>query len=134
MATKRRVFVSFDHDDTDQVNGFLGLRNLLDGLEFYNHKLDHRIEGQSDEYKRRVIREQYIRPASVTVVLIGRRTAYSGWVVWEIAASVEEGNGLLGIKLPGSAGPIPAGLPARRVFPWDPSTFLRLIEWAAVNR
>ena len=40
--TKRRIFISFDHADTDKVNGFLGLRNIVDGFEFYNHKLDHR--------------------------------------------------------------------------------------------
>ena len=36
--TKRRIFISFDHDDTDKVNGFLGLREIIDGCEFYNHK------------------------------------------------------------------------------------------------
>ena len=37
MSSKRRIFISFDHDDTDKVNGFLGLRNILDGFEFFNH-------------------------------------------------------------------------------------------------
>ena len=40
MPSKRRIFISFDHDDTDKVNGFLGLRNILDGFEFFNHKLE----------------------------------------------------------------------------------------------
>jgi len=40
---KKSVFISFDHDDTEKVNGFLGQRNIIDNLEFYNHKLDHRI-------------------------------------------------------------------------------------------
>lgn len=131
---KRRVFISFDHDDTAQVNGFLGLRNIMDNLEFYNHKLDREIQGQSDEYKRRRIREKYIRPASVTIVLIGNRTAFSKWVGWEIEDSVAEGNGLLGIRLQGTDGPIPAGLPANNVGGWDPEKFLSWIEWAAQNR
>lgn len=131
---KRRVFVSFDHDDTLQVNGFLGLRNVIDNLEFYNHKLDHEIQGQSDAYKRRKIREKYIRPASVTVVLIGQRTANSQWVDWELEDSVAEGNGLLGIRLKDTNGPIPARLPADHVGGWEPEKFLGWIEWAANNR
>ena len=42
--TKRRVFISFDHDDTPQVVGFLGLRQFVDSFEFYNHKLDRRVQ------------------------------------------------------------------------------------------
>jgi len=44
MPPKRRIFVSFDHDDTEQVNGFLDRRNILDSFEFYNHKLDRILE------------------------------------------------------------------------------------------
>lgn len=131
---KRRVFISFDHADTAQVNGFLGLRNIMDNLEFYNHKLDHEIQGQSDEYKRRKIREKYIRPASVTIVLIGNRTAFSNWVAWEIEDSIAEGKGLLGIRLQGTNGPIPPGLPTDHVGIWDPEKFLSWIEWAEQNR
>ena len=131
---KRRVFISFDHDDTAQVNGFLGLRNIIDNLEFYNHKLDHEIQGQSDEYKRRKIREKYIRPASITVVLIGTRTAYSKWVGWEIEDSIAEGNGLLGIRLPGTNGPLPPRLPANHVGDWQPDKFISWINWASENR
>jgi hypothetical protein len=46
---KRRIFISFDHDDTLQVNGFLGLRQILDGFDFYNHKLDRRIQSGDPE-------------------------------------------------------------------------------------
>ena len=59
--TKRRIFISFDHDDTSQVNGFLGLRQILDSFEFYNHKLDYRIRSIDANYIRRVLREDYIR-------------------------------------------------------------------------
>ena len=68
QSVKRRIFISFDHEDTAQVNGFLGLRNILDNFDFYNHKLDHRVKSDQDNYVKRVIREQYITPASVTVV------------------------------------------------------------------
>ena len=131
---KRRIFISFDHDDTAQVNGFLGLRQIMDGLEFYNHKLDRRIMSTDADYVRRVIREEYIKPASVTVVLIGNRTAQSTWVKWEIQESRDQGKGILGIRLKESYGATPAGIPENAVGPWSPEKFLSWIEWAYLNR
>ena len=131
---KRRIFFSFDHDDTQQVNGFLGLRQIVDGLEFYNHKLDRRIVSADSAYIRRVIRDEYISPASVTVILIGNRTAQSSWVQWEIKESLNQGKGILGIRLKGTFGAIPAGLPSNAVGGWNPDKFISWIEWAYQNR
>jgi len=127
---KRRIFISFDHGDTDKVNGFLGLRNILDGFEFYNHKLDHRIKSNDVNYICSVIRKEYIRPASVTVVLIGNATAQSDWVRWEIAVSTQQGNAILGIHLLGTNGQVPKGIPANAVIGWEPDSFAAWIEWA----
>lgn len=127
---KRRVFISFDHDDTDQVNGFLGLRNIVDGLEFYNHKLDREVQSDNSDYVARVIRDQYITPASVCVVLIGNNTANSDWVRWEIQTCLSQGKGILGIRLKDSRGAVPAGIPANHVGGWDPDKFVSWIEWA----
>ena len=126
---KRRIFISFDHDDSAQVSGFIGLREILDNFEFYNHKLDRRINSSDAEYVTRVIREEYVRPASVTVVLIGNKTAQSPWVLWEIQESIRQGKGLLGIRLKGSAGAIPKGIPDNAVGGWDPEKFASWIEW-----
>jgi hypothetical protein len=132
-VAKRRIFISFDHDDTEQVNGFLGLRNVIDSLEFYNHKLDRRIMSNDANYTAKVIREEYIRPASVTVVLIGNKTADSPWVKWEIEESLRQGKGLLGIRLKGSTGRIPSGIPSDHVGGWDPDKFAGWVEWAYQN-
>lgn len=134
MYLKRRIFISFDHADTAQVNGFLGLRNIVEGFEFYNHKLDHRIRSNDSEYIARVIREEYIAPASVIVVLIGNQTAQSAWVQWEIAESLRQGKGILGIRLLGTAGQVPAGIPPSAIGGWDPEKFPAWIEWAYQNR
>ncbi len=128
--TKRRIFISFDHDDAQQVSGFLGLRQFVDNFEFYNHKLDRRIQSRDVNYVTRVISEDYIRPASVTVVLIGNKTAASDWVRWEIQESIRQGKGLLGIRLKGTWGPIPANLPEKAVGGWDPDKFASWVEWA----
>ena len=132
--TKRRIFISFDHDDTSQVIGFLGLRQIMDSFEFYNHKLDYRINSTDVNYIQRVIRENYIRPASVTVVLIGLNTAQSSWVQWEIQESKNQGKGLLGIRLKDTYGPIPLGIPQVAVGDWAPDQFPSWIEWAYQNR
>jgi len=131
---KRRIFISFDHDDTDKVNGFLGLRNIIDGFEFYNHKLDHRIKSTDVNYVCRVIREEYIQPSSVTVVLIGNNTAQSSWVKWEIEESLKQGKGILGIRLPDTYGQIPTGIPSDAVGGWQPEKFPSWIEWAYQQR
>lgn len=133
---KRRIFISFDHDDTQQVNGFMGLRQITDSFDFYNHKLDRRINSTDVDYVTRVIREEYIQPASVTVVLIGKKTADSQWVRWEIQESLEQGKGLLGIWLKDDS-PVmvaPAGIPDNAVGSWQPEKFASWIEWAYENR
>lgn len=132
--TKRRIFISFDHADTTQVSGFMGLRQILDGVDFYNHKLDRRIQSPDVSYVTRVIRDDYIKPASVTVVLIGDRTAQSDWVRWEIEESKHQGKGILGIRLKGSTGAVPPGIPANAVGGWDPNNFNAWIEWAYQQR
>lgn len=127
---KRRIFISFDHDDTPQVLGFMALRNIIDNFDFYNHKLDRRINSSDVDYVCRVIREEYIRPASVTVVLIGNNTANSQWVKWEIEESKRQGKGILGIRLKGSWGDIPTDIPSNAVGSWQPDKFADWIEWA----
>lgn len=131
---KRRIFISFDHDDTLQVNGFLGLREIIDGFEFFNHKLDRRINSADGNYVGRVISDEYIAPASVTVVLIGNKTAQSDWVKWEIAESRRQGKGILGIRLKGTMGAIPEGVPSNAIGDWQPDKFAGWIEWAYQNR
>lgn len=128
--TKRRIFISFDHDDTQQVSGFMGLRSIIDGFDFYNHKLDRRINSNDVDYVCRTIRDEYIRPSSVCVVLIGDNTATSDWVKWEIQASKELGKGILGIRLKDTWGSVPAGISQDAVGTWQPEKFPSWIEWA----
>lgn len=132
--SKRRIFISFDHDDTGKVNGFLGLRNIIDGFEFYNHKLDREIQSNNVDYVMRVIRERYIQPASVCVVLIGNNTFKSDWVAWEIQESLNRKMGILGIQLKDTYGAIPAKIPKGHVGDWQPEKFSGWIEWAYQNK
>lgn len=130
----RRIFISFDHNDTAQVNGFLGLRNIIDNFEFYNHKLDREIQSNNTEYVQRVICKNYITPASVCVVLIGNNTWRSEWVKWEIQECLRQGMGILGIKLKDTNGQIPNGIPGGHVGSWQPEKFAQWINLAYENK
>jgi hypothetical protein len=127
---KRRIFISFDHDDSQQVSGFMGLRNIIDGFDFYNHKLDRRINSSDVEYVCKVIKDEYIAPASITVVLIGNNTANSDWVKWEIQTSKAIGKGILGIRLKDSWGAVSQDISQNAVGDWQPEKFPAWIEWA----
>lgn len=94
MATN--VFVSFDHDDYQQVNGFRALiQNPNHPLDFRDHSLKEPVTDRagkplpyppSDPRSRRV-RDEIIskfQHASKLVVLIGPSTHKSEWVTWEI--------------------------------------------------
>lgn len=92
----KNVFVSFDHSDATQVNGFKLLNNNPNHpLDFRDHSLKEPVR---DAYGKPIIyppsdsRSKPVRDeitskfenASKLVVLIGPNTASSDWVDWEI--------------------------------------------------
>ena len=104
MAQKHKVFVSFYHQDQKHKEKFVSLMK--------NHMIDKSIDtGDIDDSNIKVdtirskIRDEYIRDATVTVVLIGKDTWRRKHVDWEIASSIRDTKhnsrtGLLGILLP----------------------------------
>jgi hypothetical protein len=99
----RRVFLSFVVEDLDLVNLFRGqAKNRNSELEFSDYSVKEPYESTNAAYIRGRIRER-IRAASVTICLIGSTTHKSRWVDWEIRASVEEGNRILGVRLHSNA-------------------------------
>ncbi len=103
QTPKHRVFVSYHHDDEVHKNLFV---NMM-GEDFVDESVG---DGDIDpklhpETIRQKIRDDYIRDASVTVVLIGPCTWQRRHVDWEIAASLRHTRrnprcGLVGILLP----------------------------------
>jgi hypothetical protein len=131
-----RVFLSFDYDDIQQVQGFRLLKwNSTIELDLHDASLRAPIDSDRAPYIKQKIREN-IRRASVTVCLIGPRTYSSKWVEWEIRTSSELGKGLLGIRLKGCNGNGPAALRAcgARTIDWEPSRFQSAIDRAALSR
>ncbi len=94
MATN--VFVSYDHDDQNQVNGFKLLKhNPNHPLEFNDHSLREPVTDRSgkpikyppSDSRSKPVRDEIIRKfdsASKLVVLIGDSTYTSAWVDWEV--------------------------------------------------
>lgn len=94
----RHVFFSFEYSDVSRA---MVVRNswvtkgktaagFIDAAEFEEIKKKGDIKNWIDDQ---------LDGTSVTVVLVGEQTCSSKWVKYEIEASKERGNGLLGIDI-----------------------------------
>ena len=103
QTPRHKVFVSFHHDDQICKDWFVTLMgdDMVD--ESVGHgDIDNRLPA---DRMRQIIRDKFIRDASVTVVLIGPCTWQRKYVDWEIGSSLRKTDknprcGLLGILLP----------------------------------
>lgn len=140
----RRVFFSFDFEhDCFRANQVRN-SNVVLGIEtagYYDHSEYEEIKRGNREIQRRILR--HLENTTVTVVLIGTRTAERPWVQYEIAESIKRNNGLVGIRIHHLAAPpfwlgspegripvvwYPAEMP---VYDWDPAavrSFAPVIE------
>ena len=156
-ATRRhKVFVSFHHEDqrykdyfVDMMEGNIVDQSVEDG--------DIDDDNLSTETIRQKIRDDFIRDATVTVVLIGPCTWQRKHVDWEIGSSLRKTRlnarcGLLGILLPNhlyygslnyASRLIPPRLadncrghdPFARIYDWSSdSTYIRSYIHQAFNR
>lgn len=102
-------------------------------VDFFDRHLLDPVQSRDPAYIRRCINERMLG-TSVTVVLIGTKTHESEWVDYEIRRTVEEGKGLLGIRLKGRDESI---IPPRldevgaETIDWEPDKFNDAIERAA---
>lgn len=96
----RRVFFSFKYKDVFRA---MVVRNshVIRGITasgFADHAKFEQVKRQGDNAIKRWIDSQ-LNGTSVTVVLVGEHTCSSRWVKYEIAKSIEIGNGLLCIDI-----------------------------------
>ncbi len=92
----KNVFVSFDHDDKNQVAGFKSLRrNPNHPLDFRDHSLKEPVTGAGgrpikyppSDARSKPVRDEIrskFENASKLVVLIGDDTWKSDWIEWEV--------------------------------------------------
>lgn len=100
---KHKIFISFYHKDDERYRRYLveSFSRLFINKSVENGEYD---PDDSDEYVKRLIREEKITDSSIIVVLIGPNTYKRKHIDWEIYAGLRESiNGrsaLLGILLP----------------------------------
>lgn len=95
----KRVFFSFHYDDIWRVNQVRNCWVVMGDNEtrgFVDSAAFEQVQRQGDAAVRRWIDDQ-LHGTSVTIVLIGNQTANREYVKYEIKASYERGNALLGI-------------------------------------
>ena len=101
---RHKVFASFHHRDDAYKNEFVAMmgKDIVDKSVNDGDIDDRRI---ATDTIRRKIRDEFIRDATVTVVLVGRCTWQRKHVDWEIGSSLRATKlnsrcGLLGLLLP----------------------------------
>ncbi len=102
-APRHKVFISFYHKDDqvykDYIDKHLSSNIIIKSVMNGEYSTDN-----SDEYIKRLIREEKISDSSVVVVLVGANTKNRKHVDWEIYAglcpSINGNSGLIGIFLP----------------------------------
>lgn len=107
MYNRHNVFISYHHqNDEDYKNEFERLfssvYDILESKAVSDGDIDPHIKTETIRQK---IRDEFIRTASVTVVLIGSETWKRKHVDWEISSSIRDTRlnsrtGLVGIILP----------------------------------
>lgn len=145
------LFISYDHDDREQVNGFKALvRNPNNPIEFNDRSLAAPILNSLNQpigYLPNDLRakpvceaiERLMNKSSHLIVLIGQKTHNSPWVRWEVNRFREIKRGspneqtwkrILGIKLTNHENaPNPAFLgngASSGIIQWDLKAF---VEW-----
>ena len=131
------VFISFSHDDMDEVNLLRGqAKNENNDLQFDDHSVKEAFDSTNADYIKRQIREKIDR-ASVTVVYVSENSATSKWVNWENEESLKRGKGVVGVH---KGDKPPANLPPAlvasksKVVKWQHAELTAAIQEARRNR
>lgn len=135
--TTRRVFICYEGSDRKKAKGFRLLRwNKNVDVEFHDRHLLDPVDSTNEQYIKSCIRDQ-MKGTSTTVVLVGENTQDSEWVDYEIERSLDKGNGIVAVKLPGvSEDKVPDKIKENggEVVDWNPEEFGDAIERAASQR
>lgn len=107
MGDRHKIFVSYHHaNDQCYRDMFEDILSQSDISVIRSVQIGDIDDGNlSDERIRQIVRDQYLRDPTVTIVLIGRDTWKRKHVDWEIGSSIRNTAknpraGLLGILLP----------------------------------
>ena len=94
---RSNTFLSFDHDDADEVNLLRGqAKNPKSDIVFTDFSVKEPINSTRAEYIKEQITDR-INKCSQTVVYISDNTYKSRWVDWEIRKSLELGKKVIAV-------------------------------------
>lgn len=130
----KRVFISFRAEDRSKINGVrLMAANPNFDIEFYDESVRDALDSDNAAYIRRKIREK-INRTSVTLCMISDFTHTSQWVSWELEESIDKGNSIICMGVPGHPQQLTLPRPARDLklqwYPWDHENLAQLIRAA----
>ena len=130
-----KVFISHHHDNDQAYKDLLvefGEENQI----FIDRSVDTGdiFDDLSDEYIRELIRDEYLRDSTVTIVLVGTETRRRKHVDWEIYSSMYDGSinkksGVVAIELPSTNGSLvtaPHGQQEKDLYP-------DITSWTSIN-
>ncbi len=129
--TKRNVFISFAHEDLDEVNLLRGQsKNDQTDLDFSDYSVKEAFDSKDADYIKSKIIEK-IKLCSVTIVYLSPESAKSKWVSWEIEKSKELGKGVIGVYKDGEKpSTIPSGIGKNidNIVKWNHQEIMNAIE------
>lgn len=127
----KRVFLSFMVEDRQTVNGIrLLASNPRHPIEFYDESVTTPYNSNNANYIKQQIREK-INRTTVTVCIISRNTHTSQWVNWELETSINKGNTIIPMGIPGLTNAnLPPSINGQTWWLWDMAHLTRLIEEA----
>src|SRR5712692_6633408 len=99
---KRKVFISYHHEQDQFWFNHFSNTFSEDYEVFQDQSLDDEVDSEDLEYVNRVIRQDYIKGSSITIVLCGSETWKRRFIDWEIASTLHHEHALLGILIPGT--------------------------------
>lgn len=100
----KNIFVSHQHNDADKIEAFKSLIgrygiNMRDS-SIYESKLKN--NATNEQYIKQELIKPQMKWAGTVVVLIGKDTAKSDYVNWEIKTAAEMGKRIVGVYLQGA--------------------------------
>ena len=100
----KNIFVSHQHNDADKIEAFKNLIgrhgiNMRDS-SIYENKLKN--NAKNEQYIKQELIKPQMRWAGTVVVLIGKETAKSDYVNWEIKTAADMGKRIVGVFLQGA--------------------------------
>ncbi len=110
MIPMHKVFISYHHkNDQYYKNALSSMAQMYNIFEDASVNTGEISDELTDHQIRTIIRDDYLRDSSVTIVLVGTETKYRKHVDWEIYSSMYNGaknkkSGILVVNLPSIIG------------------------------